>query len=484
MTPAVLVRIDHSTLERRALSVTLLAVFLLFWTPLSASAEKRVALVIGNANYQSVAPLDNPGHDATDMANKLRGLNFEVIEGTDADLSALKGYIKQFSQQLNGADVALFYYSGHAIQVQDTNYIVPVDATLGSELDVDLETLSLGTVLRQMRYKARVNLVFLDACRDNPFLQRLKRGTKNIQATRGLSRIDTNHVGSVIVFATAPGETALDGTGRRNSPFTEAMLRHIDTPGQDIGIMLRKVRGDVIRVTNSSQIPWERSSLTEGFSFASLVVPPPAPESAIGLFKVTGLPANTRLCFYVDGDWLCNSSRPLQVGQVYPVFASAPGYLDWRGQARLDRDGQPLAISLNPQTPLSEQKILTLVAVDQEGVQILIGGSTGVKFQSRTVQVAKDSGIELFFPKLNERDLKALKPTDVLEYQRDALDLAQQRYQASARLTGALVRTSTGSWSSVWRLSRTGLADNTFQLATDSLDEALISVIGDIAKLK
>jgi len=349
-------RIDHSILHQRVIPIVLCVFMWLLWIPLPASAEKRVALVVGNADYKSVAPLDNPGNDAADMAAKLRGLGFNVIEGTDADLPQLKNYIKQFSQQLNGADVALFYYSGHAIQVQDTNYLVPVDATLGSELDVDLETLSLGTVLRQMQNKARVNLVFLDACRDNPFLQRLKRGTKNIQATRGLSRVDTNHVGSVIVFATAPGETALDGTGRRNSPFTEAMLRHMDTPGQDIGIMLRKVRGDVIRTTNSEQIPWERSSLTDAFYFSSLAAPPagtlqpdnppPARVPQTGFFNVTGLPAGARFCVYVESEWRCNSNQPLPLGQEYPLFASASGYQDWSGSAYLDADNQVVRVSL------------------------------------------------------------------------------------------------------------------------------------------
>lgn len=362
-----MVECGKSGFKRNAFYWLLLLFF--YWHG-NAVAAQRVALIIGNGAYQNVPGLANPGNDAVDMAAKLDYLGFDVVRGTDTNLGQLKSRVRQFSQKLRGAEVALFYYSGHAIQLNDDNYLVPTDATLATELDVDLETLALQTVLRQMEAQAKVNLVFLDACRDNPFLGRMQSNTRNVAATRGLSRVDSGPIGSVIVFATAPGDVALDGVGR-NSPFTKAVLEHIDTPGQDISIMLRKVRADVANATDRRQIPWERNSLTEAFVFST-----PLPAEKTGRFSISGVPKGGRICFLLDGSWLCNSNIELPMGQTYDVFASAPGYDDWQSRVRLNRDRQVLTVSLvsnldtNPPEPLqSDSESRQNVALQIEAVQ-------------------------------------------------------------------------------------------------------------------
>ena len=140
-----------------------------------ARAEKRVALVIGNAAYQNTAPLNNPSNDAADMAAALQRLGFDVVEGRDLDKRAMERLIRQFGIKLAGADVALFFYAGHGLQVGGQNYLVPTDARLASEGDVDFESLPLDLVLKQMEREAKTSLVLLDACRDNPLARNLAR---------------------------------------------------------------------------------------------------------------------------------------------------------------------------------------------------------------------------------------------------------------------------------------------------------------------
>jgi len=236
--------------------------------------QKRVALVIGNANYQHTTSLRNPYNDASGIARSLRELAFDVVLGTDSTKSELDDAIKSFSRKASGADVALFYYSGHAIQIEGKNWMVPIDAQLQSPSDVSLHANAMDLVLEQMGAKAALNLVFLDACRDNPFLSNMYADSKSAGQTKGLSRIADREGELYVAFATAPGEVALDGDGNY-SPFSEAIIRHIKTPAIDIDELMRRVRKDVKNQTtdkNIKQIPWNNSSLTERFYFAGTPV--------------------------------------------------------------------------------------------------------------------------------------------------------------------------------------------------------------------
>lgn len=243
-----------------------------------AVAEKRVALVIGNSAYQHTAPLKNPSNDATDIAEKLRQLGFEVIDGTDLSKGDMEQRIRTFADKLVGADVGLFFYAGHGLQVDGRNFLAPVDAKLKSDTDLDFEAVELNLVLKQLERNSRVSIVFLDACRDNPLAHSLAQTSRSLEIGRGLARID-KAVGMMIAFSTQPGNIALDGDGR-NSPFTGALLRHIANEGSSINDVMIDVRKDVLDATNGKQVPWENSSLTGQFFFKPAAPPTVEDKSA------------------------------------------------------------------------------------------------------------------------------------------------------------------------------------------------------------
>jgi hypothetical protein len=248
----------------------------------AAHADKRVALVIGNSAYQNTAELNNPKHDVVDMAAALKRLDFEVLEGRDLDKRAMERLVRQFAIKLSGADLALFFYAGHGLQLGGQNYLVPIDARLGAEGDADFETLQLSLVLKQMEREAKTSIVLLDACRDNPLARNLARsmGTRSAQMAQGLAEVKTG-VGTLIGYSTQPGNVAADGVAR-NSPYAEALLRHMEVPGKDISGVLISVRNDVLKATEGRQVPWEHTSLTGLVYFkldgpqAATPSPPPA----------------------------------------------------------------------------------------------------------------------------------------------------------------------------------------------------------------
>ncbi|MGR3373767.1 caspase family protein [Pseudooceanicola nanhaiensis] len=234
---------------------------ILFWnlSALSAMAEGRVAFVLGNSDYTSVSPLENPENDALDISVALEGLGFEVILGSNLDMVHTRDAIARFATRAMSADVVMFYYAGHGFQVSGQNYLVPVDAALSSIEDLRDQTVPLTDIIGAMEQSEGMKLVFLDACRDNPF------GVGLPGADSGLARVGTA-ANFMFAYATQPDNVAYDGTGR-NSFFTEAMLNHIYTPGQDLSELMVAVRRDVLAATGGRQVPWENSSLTRLFQF-------------------------------------------------------------------------------------------------------------------------------------------------------------------------------------------------------------------------
>lgn len=227
----------------------------------STPRETRVALVIGNGKYQSATALPNPSNDAADVAAALRKLGFDVVEGRDLDKRGMEDKVREFGRKLDRASLALFFYAGHGLQVGGKNYLVPTDAKLERAGDLSFDTIDVAQVLAQMEAEPRVNLIFLDACRDNPLARTLARslGTRSSSVGQGLATIQSA-IGTMIAYATQPDNVALDGDGR-NSPFTAALLKHVATQGLEIGSLMRRVRADVIQATRSKQVPWDHSSL-------------------------------------------------------------------------------------------------------------------------------------------------------------------------------------------------------------------------------
>jgi len=244
------------------------------------AAAERVALVIGNADYAHTSTLRNPRNDAEGVAAALERFGFEVITAFDADRDAFQEKVRAFGRSLRGSDSAVFYYAGHGLQVDNKNFLIPVDARVSDEVDLDFEAIELASVLRLMQRADGARIVFLDACRDNPMARSLSRtmGTRSSAVGRGLARVDSGS-GTLIAFATRPGAVALDGE-KGNSPFTAALLEHIETPGLDIGLMLRRVRREVIARTNGAQVPWSSSSLTTDFALAPGAEDGPSEEQA------------------------------------------------------------------------------------------------------------------------------------------------------------------------------------------------------------
>lgn len=243
----------------------------------------KKALVIGNSAYQE-GKLRNPVNDAKAVAKALQELGFDVNPQTDLDLRSMDEEIERFSSELKEGGVGVFYYAGHGVQVNGENYLIPLNADLKREKDVLFDAYPLGKVINAMESaKTKVNILIIDACRDNPFYRRWGSQKRGLTAVRGLEEVEATQ-GWVIAFATAPGDVAEDGGNLDNSPFTYHLLRHLKNPNQKILEMLRDVRNDVVRATNYTQKPWVEEFLLDDFYFNPVAVnssPSPQPTTAI-----------------------------------------------------------------------------------------------------------------------------------------------------------------------------------------------------------
>jgi hypothetical protein len=245
-----------------------------------AAAGKRIALVIGNAAYTQAGALTNPVNDAADIAKALSSFGFDVILGLDLDRRGFDEKVRAFSRALEKADDAVLFYAGHGLQVAGRNYLIPVDASLRSERDLDFEAIQLDFVLKQMEVArdGKTNVVFLDACRNNPLAVNLARsmGTRSANVGKGLAEVQTG-VGTFIAYSTQPGNVALDGEGR-NSPFTAALSKRISEKGRNLTALMIEVRKDVLKETGGQQVPWDHSALTSDFYFQAA----DRPERSVG----------------------------------------------------------------------------------------------------------------------------------------------------------------------------------------------------------
>src|SRR5664279_3032816 len=263
-------------------SLTLIvSLMCLAFTADAARADRRVAFVVGNGTYKNVAQLPNPPIDAKAMAAVLRNVGFEVVEGTNLTRDAMTEKLLDFGKKAQGADVAVFFYAGHGIAISGTNYLLPIDADIKSEMDVKLgAAINIDLTLDQTMSDAKVKLVFLDACRDNPFAAKIKSNsaTRSVSVQTGLAEMKSGE-GTLIAFATGPGQTALDGQEGTNSPFTRALIAHITTPGVEIQQAMTEVRAQVNEETNKGQLPWGHTNLI-GSVYLNPVAAPAAGAAA------------------------------------------------------------------------------------------------------------------------------------------------------------------------------------------------------------
>ena len=250
---------------------TIVALLALLMPVIAQAADKRVALVIGNSAYRHSGALANPKNDATDVAARPCGsLALQLSKASISTRLSFDRKIRDFAKALQGADAGILFYAGHGLQVGGENYLVPVDAELSSVSALDFEMVRVGVVQRIMEGEAGTNVLFLDACRDNPLARNLARamGTRSTAIGRGLSTIESGS-GTLISFSTQPGNVALDGTGR-NSPFAGALVKYMSSSTDDLSAILIAVRNDVMKETQRKQVPWEHSALTGRFFFNRL----------------------------------------------------------------------------------------------------------------------------------------------------------------------------------------------------------------------
>ena len=230
-------------------------------TASNSSIEKRIALVVGNANYK-VRPLKNSRNDADDISRSLKATGFEVIDLRDATLPQMRTAVRQFGDRLINNDVGLVYYSGHGVEVKGRNYFIPVNADIQREDEIADQGLDVSLILEKMSTAGKgVNILIVDACRDDPF------GRSFRSSSRGLANMDAPR-GTIIAYATSPGKVASDGDPReRNSPYTKHLIKAMQSPNKPIEQVFKEVRRAVQDETKNQQTPWENTSLSGDFFF-------------------------------------------------------------------------------------------------------------------------------------------------------------------------------------------------------------------------
>jgi hypothetical protein len=262
-------------------AIVFLSLVCILFSADAARADRRVAFVVGNGAYKNVQQLPNPPIDAKAIAGVLRNVGFEVVEGTNLTRDKMTERLLEFGKKAQGADVALFFYAGHGIAISGTNYLLPIDADIKSEMDVKLgAAINIDLTLDQTMSDAKVKLVFLDACRDNPFAAKIKSNaaTRSVNVQTGLAEMKSGE-GTLIAFATGPGQTALDGQEGTNSPFTRALMANIAKPGIEIQQAMTQVRAQVNEETNKGQLPWGHTNLI-GSVYLNGAPAPAAPAAA------------------------------------------------------------------------------------------------------------------------------------------------------------------------------------------------------------
>lgn len=288
----------------------------------SASAEPRLALVIGNSAYHEVGVLANPVNDARAMAKALQSTGFAVILRENATKTDMERALIEFGERLPVGGVGLVYFAGHGMQVNGRNFLIPIDARIATEQATRLETIDADTVIEMMGGRARVSILVLDACRNNPFERRFR------SATGGLAQMSAPE-GTLIAYATAPGRVASDGAGS-NGLYTSELLKALAVPGQSIEQVFKQVRAGVSKASQGHQVPWEASSLVGDFYFRPAAVPAPGP-AAVDADAMTCAALRTSSSHAAFEEYLrlfpqgqCAGFARVRIAELKPVVVAEP----------------------------------------------------------------------------------------------------------------------------------------------------------------
>jgi hypothetical protein len=364
-----------------------------------ASAERRVAFVVGNGAYKNVAPLPNPSIDAKSMATVLRNVGFDVVEGTNLTRDQMTERLLQFGDKAQGAELAVFFYAGHGIAIAGTNYLLPVDADVKSEMDVKLgSAINVDVTLDQTMRDAKVKLVFLDACRDNPFAAKIRSSatSRSANVQRGLAEMKSGE-GTLIAFATGPGQTALDGKEGTNSPFTRALIENIAKPGVEIQQAMTQVRAQVNEETNKGQLPWGHTNLIGSVYLNPTAAPPAASAAAAPKTPVfsTNAASDVELEFWRS---IKDSNKPEELGAYVTNYPN--GQFKSLALARIAslQDGSStttrnLTKGIDPATFTDEATLLTedQIGLDQGQRRDVQRRLTGLGFDTKVSGKFDDS---------------------------------------------------------------------------------------------
>lgn len=357
------------------------AMLLLSVSPSAFAQQARVALVIGNGAYEKVPELPNPTRDAVDIGRALERLDFRVTQVKNVTAQEMRKAVVEFGRSAEGADLAVVFYAGHGMEVGGENWLIPISAELRSDTDIESEAISLRSVSLQVSKARKLGLVILDACRNNPFAAKMKRSISTRAVARGLAPTEPSD-NVLIAYAARDGTTASDGDGR-NSPFTEALLRHIETPGLEISFLFRRVRDDVMLATKRAQQPFVYGSLSREEIYLKAAAanaqaptaPNPAPTTAaaaedeqfwtaIQTSTVAGLYEDFLLRYPRSGH-AAEARQRIKDFKASAVAAAAPTAASPPSDTTAHQGQNTEAVARNVFTPEDNQRVAAVAAAQQ-----------------------------------------------------------------------------------------------------------------------
>jgi uncharacterized caspase-like protein len=421
-----------------------------------AFAEKRVALVLGNSAYQNVAPLANPGNDSARIAATLKDAGFDIVDSRrDLPAAETRRVLRDFADRARDADIAVVYYAGHGIEVDGSNYLIPVDARLERDTDIYDEAFSLDRILLAIEPAKKLRLVILDACRDNPFARTMKRTVASRAIGQGLAKVEPTSPNVLIAYSAKAGSTAADGDGK-NSPFTAALAQHLTKPGLDVRRAFGFVRDEVLKTTGNRQEPFVYGSLG-GEDVPLVPAPRSAPAAATAPAPALSAQAEARRDYELA----------LQVGNKSALNAflvqNPEGFYASLAKLQLDKIvAEETRIAATEKARLAEQERARLAAEGaQKGQQAKADADAKAAEQARVAaekakQVAQDQAAAAEQKRVAAESAAGDKPVNLaaLNAGPPQADVTTS-VQAELRRVGCLTGAADGSWNTASQRSLT-----------------------------